>query len=280
MLLISYPILLSNIAVEVNQIINRALAVKLGNGLVSSLTYASTLSIFVSSTLIYSLVTIFFTEFSKTACTNDASDKLKKLLRFALNILLCVLLPLSLITFLYAEDIVTITFKRGKFTADNVISTAQVLRWFAIGFMAVVCKTLFIKCFIAMKDTRTPMCVGICEVCLNISLTLMFYRRFQVAGIAVALSAANICAAAALLCLLNCKLKRHTILWSWKYTARILGSAAVSIIFLLLANRILENWNAWLRFPTAALIGVACFLPVYWFEWRNYCHIHNNSLTE
>ena len=154
MLLASLPILLSNTTVEINQVINRTLAVKLGSGMVSAFTYASTLTLFVSSTLSYSLVTMFFTELSQVACKENSAAEIRKILRTALNIFLLILLPVSCITFVCSEDIVTLVFKRGKFTADDVILTADGLRWFATGFLGILCKILFTKCFVAMKDIK------------------------------------------------------------------------------------------------------------------------------
>lgn len=262
-LLISFPILLSNTTVEINQVINRALAVKLGSGVVSAFSYASTLMIFVTSTLVYSLVTIFFTEFSKASCTDDFQEKIKVLLRKALNVLFLLLLPVTLISVIFSTDIVTIALKRGKFTAADVILTAQGLKWFAAGFLGVVCKALFVKCFVAMKDTKTPMIVSICEVALNIVLAFMLYQKYGISGITSALSIANICAAAALLWLLDHKLKGNTILWSWKYALKITGSTAVAILLLILIDRFGENWSAWLRFPAAVVIGFSIYLPSY-----------------
>jgi len=267
MLLISLPILLSNTTVEINQVINRALAVQLGKGVVSAFSYASTLSMFVTSTLVYSLVTIFFTEFSRVACSEDGTEKIKNLLRSALNILFLLLLPLTLISVFFTEDIVFIALKRGRFSADDVLLTAQGLRYLVIGFVGIVCKALFTKCFISMKDTRSPMMISIGEVCLNIILALILYQKFQIAGITAALAGANILAALTLFGLLHHKLGGGIIHWSSMYVVKISSSAAAAVVVLFLIH-MLRGWNAWLRFPLAALAGFAAFIPVYLAEFR------------
>ena len=275
MLLISLPILLSNATVEINQVINRALAIKLGTGVVSAFSYASTLAVFVTGTLIYSLVTIFFTEFSRAACQDDIQGKMKDLLRSALHILLIILLPLTLITVFFAEDIVYIALKRGKFTANDVILTAQGLRWYATGFLGIVCKALFTKCFIAMKNTKTPMLVSIFEVGLNIALAFLLYRKFQVSGITAAIAFANICAAITLFVLLWYKLEGHLLIWSWKYAAKIFLTGTAAILVLVGIRHILMNWNAFGRFPVAVIVIFTVFLPLYWVTWCRFCAVRN-----
>ena len=267
MLLISLPILLSNTTVEINQVINRALAVQLGKGVVSAFSYASTLSMFVTSTLVYSLVTIFFTEFSRVACSEDSTEKIKSLLRSALNILILVLLPLTLISVFFSEDIVFIALRRGRFSADDVLLTAQGLRCLAVGFMGIVCKALFTKCFIAMKDTRSPMMISMGEVGLNIILALILYQKYQIEGITAALASANILAALTLFGLLHHKLGGGLFCWAWTYVIRVSFSATAAVFVLFLIHR-LSGWNAWLRFPLAALAGFAAFIPVYLAEFR------------
>ena len=263
MALIALPILLSNTTVEINQVVNRMLALKLGKGVVSAFSYASTLTQFVTSTLIYSLVTIFFTEFSKAACAENAVGKIKDLLRIALKILLLILLPLTLITVIFAEDIVYIALKRGRFTVEDVCMTATGLRWFAPGFAGIVCKALFIKCFIAMKDTRTPMTVSIGEVALNILLAFLLYQHFGIAGLTVSLAAANISAAFILLWLLCRKLQGNVFAGSWIYMVKILLCVIASTAGLLFWDRISSSWSVWLRFPLAVIAGFVVFLPVY-----------------
>ncbi len=270
MLLISLPILLSNTTVEINQVLNRALAVNLGKGVVSAFSYASTLAVFVTSTLVYSLVTIFFTEFSKAACACDANEKIKRLLQTALNLLLMVLIPVTVISFICAEDIVTITLKRGKFTAEDVLVTSCGLRWLAPGFLAIVVKALFTKCFIALKNTRTPMAVSICEVALNIILALLLYREFRISGIAAASSIANICAAAALLLLLWKRLRQRIVTYSFTYTAHFTISAVSSVALLLFLQTQLASMIPLVRFSIMAAAGFLCFAPMYLKFLRNY----------
>ena len=110
------------------------------------------------------------------------------------------------------------------------------------------------------------MIVSICEVGLNIILAFMLYQKYQISGITSALSIANICAAVTLLLLLNRKLGGKIILWSWKYTVKILFSTAVSVALLLLFSQVLNSWNAWFRFPVAAIAVFAVYLPMYWSE--------------
>ncbi len=274
MLLISLPILLSNTTVEINQVLNRALAVNLGQGVVSAFSYASTLAVFVTSTFVYSLVTMFFTEFSKAACADNADEKISKLLRIALKLLVMVLVPVTVISFICAEDIVTIALKRGKFTIEDVHVTASGLRWLALGFLAIVVKALFTKCFIALKNTRTPMAVSICEVALNIILALLLYRKFRISGIAAASSIANICAAAFLLLLLWKKIRQQIIIYSFNYTVIITVSIAALVILLPVLQTYLADMIPWVRFPLMAAAGFICFAPMYLYFFKNYRKKH------
>ena len=274
MLLLAVPILLSNTTIEINQIINRSLAINLGKGIVSAFSYASTLTVFVTSTLVYSLVTIFFTEFSKAACADNSLEKIRKLLQNGLNILLIILLPLTCITFIYAEDIVTIALMRGKFTAEDVVVTAQGLRWMAPGIFAIVVKALFTKCFISMKNTLTPMIVSICEVFLNIVLVILLSKRFGISGISAAMSTANLCAAFALFILLNKNIGGAILKYSLGYILKSTISTVCAITLLCVLRLQLGTIVPFCRLTLATAAGFASFALLYWHFFK---HWHKRS---
>lgn len=270
MLILAGPILLSNTTMEINQIITRALVINLGKGVVSAFSYASTLTVFVTSTLIYSLVTIFFTEFSQAACADNSAGKIRQLLRNSLNILLIILLPLSCITFIYAEDIVTIALMHGKFSADDVIVTAKGLRWLAPGIFAIVAKAVFTKYFIAMKNTMTPMLISICEVVLNIILVITLSRRFGISGISAAMSAANLCTAVVLFLRLNKSIGGSLLTYSLSYILKLTVSTICAIVLLCFIQSRMGTFAPIWRFILATATGFASFAMLYWHFFRSW----------
>ena len=78
-----------------------------------------------------------------------------------------------------------------SFTRDLTEITASVLAWFAVGLPAFVLIKIFQPAYYAREDMKTPMWFSGANAIVNVTLALLLFPVYGVAGLAIATSAAG-----------------------------------------------------------------------------------------
>lgn len=185
------PVLIGSATVQINQIIDKMISSSLETGSVSALSYSGTLYDFVGTVFIASATTVFFTELSSTAVTNNMESH-KLLLRRGISGLTLLLVPITVITVMFSIDIVTIVFQRGAFDDNAATLTSIALSGYAIGFLFYGIRELLARSFYSIGDTKTPMINSIVAVTVNIIFSIILSRFIGVGGVALGTSIAAI----------------------------------------------------------------------------------------
>ncbi len=94
----------------------------------------------------------------------------------ALQSVLAVTLPASLVLFLGAESIVGLLYQRGSFDTNSAILTVQAVRGYALGIVGFSLAEIAVRIWFSLKNTRLPVVVGIITVLLNLSMAWLFTR--------------------------------------------------------------------------------------------------------
>lgn len=183
----SLPLFIGNSALQINQIVDKSIASGLGSGAVSALSYCHTLEQFVTNIMIVNIGNVLFANFAGMVAEKNFQD-VHTTLRKAINILVCVLIPITCVTIIEAEDIVSIVYLRGNFNRDALLLTATALIGYAISFTAVAVRDLSIKSLYAFKDTRKPVISSLISIGINIVFSLILSRYIGILGIALATS--------------------------------------------------------------------------------------------
>ncbi len=194
---LALPILLSNIVIQLNGVIDKAICSYLGVGMASDYTYAHTLEQFVTGTFTATITLVLLSRFADLAARGD-NPGMDKLLRRAVTSMLLILAPVALIAILCSRDIVTLVYMRGKFTSEDVRATALALCGFSVGFPLVAFREIMIRVHFAYRKTKKPMVISTVSVALNMALSLILSRFFGVFGVTVATSASAALATALL----------------------------------------------------------------------------------
>jgi putative peptidoglycan lipid II flippase len=105
-------------------------------------------------------------------------------------LLVITIVPISIISNLYANDIVSIVYSRGKF--DNIANdlTSVALSYYSIGFVFIAIREVIIRGFYAVGDSKTPLKNGVISVGLSIILSIILTKYMGIGGIALASSIA------------------------------------------------------------------------------------------
>lgn len=184
------PIIFGNLAVELNALIDKLLATNVGSGALSVQTFGSTLNSFVVSILIVAPTGVLVSYLS-TSLAKQQADKVKAYTRDTITLLLALLLPIAVITFVWSDKIVSIVYQRGAFTSYDVQRTAETLRGYALGFPLLAVRETLIKAHLAFKDSKTVMTNSAISIICNIILSIFFCEMFGLFGISLATSIAG-----------------------------------------------------------------------------------------
>ncbi|MGB4504905.1 MAG: murein biosynthesis integral membrane protein MurJ [Syntrophaceticus sp.] len=97
-------------------------------------------------------------------------------------------------------------FQMGKFTPESTLATSTALFYYSFGIIGYAGSQVLNRVYYSLKDTKTPVVVGIATVFLNIILNLWLVKPMGHNGLALAYSLVGIVNMLALLFLLRAKL--------------------------------------------------------------------------
>lgn len=184
---LALPILISNVVMQCNGIVDKALCSYLGEGVASAYTYARTLEQFVTGTFTATVTMVLLSQFAAFAAQQD-TEKINAMLKRTVAVLILLLVPVAVITVLSSKDIVTLVYMRGKFTWEAVNQTTMALAGFAVGFPLIALREVMIRVHFAFQKTRIPMLISMAAVGMNVVLSLILAQVIGVMGITLATS--------------------------------------------------------------------------------------------
>ena len=184
------PILISQATVEINQVIDRALLTSVGEGVVTAVSYSIVLYHFATTLIEAPISSVMFTELSEAGSEKDES-RISDLLNTSCKVLCIVCIPVVAVMLFAAKDIVNIVYGHGRFTAQAVNNCAIGLQMYALCLLPVSIKKIMSRAYYAVNDTRRPMVLGILEVIMNITLSLLLVRPFGIYGVVGATAIAS-----------------------------------------------------------------------------------------
>ncbi len=179
------PLFISNAVVQINVMIDKSIASHMPEGSVTALSYSHYLFSTIHSIMIGSFCTVIFSYFSGYVAAKEQGKIIGELKKGIANLLL-LLLPLTVICIVNAEEIVRLVYARGVFGEESVKVTAYALIGYALGIIFIALRDLLIRVHYAFQDTKTPMLNGIIGVGVNVTLSVILARYCGVFGVAVA----------------------------------------------------------------------------------------------
>lgn len=105
----------------------------------------------------------------------------------SLRLIVYFALPVSLLLVVLRVDIISLLFERGNFHTESTMATAETFMFYAFGLMTFSLESLVVCSFFALKDTKTPVVIGIVAVVVDILLAWSFLSTLGHLAIAMAL---------------------------------------------------------------------------------------------
>lgn len=223
-------------------LIDRWFASLLGAGSISILFLSERLARSVPILLSTSIFTLYLPKLSSITGQADKMDSLR-LEMFSLFMIIG--LPISILFFWAAGDLVHILARHGRFTDAQVMSAVAAIQYFCLGIPAVICSAGLRNVFIVERNIKEVFLFGMLTVTLTLSLDFVLLGQ-GLKGLALA----STITAWVIFFLLCIRLKMN--FPSGKYVINILVSSSLMIFFLFGLP-----WKSWEILPVIRL-SIGC----------------------
>lgn len=169
---------------QFNTIIVTILASLLSTGSVAIYNFADNLHNVPTGLIAIPFALAIFPVLSHLAAQNNKKEFITKVSETTRKILFLII-PVMVIMLLLRAQIVRVVLGSGAFNWDATIATANTLAFFAFGLLAQALIPLYARAFFALSNSKTPFLIGLATEVTTIICSLLFMRRFGVAGLAL-----------------------------------------------------------------------------------------------
>ncbi|MDO8574781.1 MAG: murein biosynthesis integral membrane protein MurJ [bacterium] len=172
-----FPRTLGLLALQINSIVATAIASSLVAGSIAIFNFADNLRWVPIGIIGVAFSTAAFPAMS-LAYAQGKKDLFLKRFSLAVRQTLFIVIPISLLFFVFRAQIVRIILGTGEFGWDATRLTAAVLGIFSFGIFAAALLPLFTRAFFAFHNTKTPVFINIISMAINIFLSFLFVTIF------------------------------------------------------------------------------------------------------
>ncbi|MFN4180895.1 MAG: murein biosynthesis integral membrane protein MurJ, partial [Armatimonadota bacterium] len=121
--------------------------------------------------------------------TKEAVDDLRKQVASGLRTVLLMTVPAAVLMAVLREPIVSLFFEYGRWKAEDTKATALALLFYSFGVPAMSCQQVLARGFYALRDTWTPVWVGLLSFFIAFALNAaLVHSPLQQGGLALAFS--------------------------------------------------------------------------------------------
>ena len=166
------PAILGAAVYQIGVMINSMLASLLSTGSVSWLFYADRLAQLPIGVFTVALASVLLPTLSRSAAKKD-SVAFETALNDSLRYTSFCMIPFAFLMYIFALPVTKILFERGVFTNFDTQMTALAVQATAFGLWGISCSSMVIRGFIAHKDTKTPVLIGIITLLINVLISIL-----------------------------------------------------------------------------------------------------------
>ncbi len=211
MLMLMGPTALGMGVTQFNVLIDRFLAMWIGDWAPAALFYSERLVYLPLGIIATAMGTVLLPAFSTHATEGDHAA-MGRTISHSMRHLLFIMTPAALGLLVLAPDIIQAVLEwPGRFDAESTRQCARALAFYAPGLVVFSGAKVFVPAFYALQDTKTPVKIGVGAVVLNLAMNLLFIFTFPLywkhAGMALATVLAEAAAVACLAVLLARRLE-------------------------------------------------------------------------
>lgn len=187
---LSGPRILSLAVTQIDLTVATIIASTLASGSVSVMNFANNLQSVPYSFIGVSYAVAAYPSLTRLAVKKDKESFIANVNGVARQILFFVV-PVAIIFLLLRAQVVRLVLGTGRFDWTDTVRTADALALFAISIAFQSVAPLLIRAFYALKDSTTPLLIGMVTVATDIIGNLLLSKSMGVPGLALAFSIAS-----------------------------------------------------------------------------------------
>lgn len=157
-------------AVQINFIVTAVLAAGLPAGSLAALNYSWIIMLLPQGIIAQSVATALFPTLAALAAKGDIPE-MRRIFGATLRSMLFLTLPATAGLILLGEPIIRLILQGGRFSPDSTRLTTWALSFFALGLVGHALVEIAVRAFYALKDTKTPVGIGLLAMGVNIGLS-------------------------------------------------------------------------------------------------------------
>lgn len=185
--IIAVPVIAGASVNQINVLVDRTIASQIVVGGISSLNYANRLNLFIQAIFVSSIISVIYPYISRMIMNNNL-DGLKRTIKHSVNIVMICIVPITVGSMFFSEQIIMVLFGRGAFDITAIKMTSSALFFYSIGMIGFGLREIISRGFYAMQDTKTPMINASFGMILNIVLNIILSKYIGIGGLALATS--------------------------------------------------------------------------------------------
>ncbi|MFJ7736006.1 murein biosynthesis integral membrane protein MurJ [Lysinibacillus sp. NPDC097287] len=179
------PIMLGGATIQLYALIQRYVAGLLQlEGAVSSINFASKLMQFPQAILITAVTTVIYPILSQKEANNDHAS-IKRLYSKGLHYLLLLLVPVTIYSYFYSENLIQVVFEYKNFDEQSTANTVPVFAIFVLSMYFLAANTYITRFYYAKGDSLVPVVFSLLNVfAVNIAVIFLLVDSTGVVSIA------------------------------------------------------------------------------------------------
>lgn len=181
------PGLLGAGVAQVNNLVDKALAMILGPAAIGALNYSQHLVYLPTGIFGVAMSIVCLPSLSRAFARKDY-DEMAESLDFAMRQMLFLTLPCAVLFGVLAEPLIRMLFFRGAFSDEAVRECAWALYFYLLGLPAFSCAKIAANAHHAQQDTATPVKIALICVAANLPLNIILMQFLRQGGLALSTS--------------------------------------------------------------------------------------------
>ena len=220
------PALLGVGVAQLSLLINTQIALQVGAGVATWLTYADRLMEFPTALLGVALGSVLTPSLSAAQAKGE-TERYSNLLDWGLRLMVLLGLPCAVALGAFAVPMVAVIFQRGAFNATDVLNTSHAVTAYGVGLLGLLAVKVLAPGFYARQDMRTPVRIAVRVLIVTQLMNLAFVPWLGGAGLSLSIGLGATLNAAMLLIGLR-RLGSYTPMPGWlAFALRVVLASAV-----------------------------------------------------
>ncbi|MDR0442428.1 MAG: murein biosynthesis integral membrane protein MurJ [Treponema sp.] len=184
------PTIIGMAAYQLNDLVSTVLAVRAGEGVVSSIQYSLRLQELLLGVFAVSIGTVLLPSLAEYAKSSQWDIYNKRLIS-AIDIIALITIPITFFSLVEGQSLIRLLFQNRNFDETSVSLTLSAFTFHMPGLFFIALNRVLAPAFYAQSDTKSPTLAGIISFVANICLAAILVGPLRGAGIALALSLAS-----------------------------------------------------------------------------------------